>query len=104
MARGVPGRTKKLLIYRQTPLTEAVAGKAPQTPATQGAEEEPQAPEDPAKLIEQMMQQQNLPQNQSGNAQQQSAPPAGVAAGLDGNGDRTQWVNIDGKWVQVGAR
>ena len=105
MARGVPGRTKKLLIYRQTALSEEAAGEISQTPRDdeQAQQEQPDAPQRPAELIEQLMQQrQQEGGNGTGDAdtQTQPGPPPGVESGLDG-GDGSQWVNVDGEWVRV---
>lgn len=110
LARGVSERVKTLTIFRQAPLTPAVAGEAPQTTAPQ--EDQPQAappaPTDPSELIEELMQ--GVEQPGAGTAapgapegpgdSQAPAAPAGMEAGIEPD-TGAQWVNAGGKWVRV---
>ncbi|MFW6060691.1 MAG: polysaccharide biosynthesis/export family protein [Phycisphaeraceae bacterium] len=105
MARGVPARTKSLLIYRQTPLTEEVAGDLPEEEAD--GEQRAEPPEAPAELIEQMMQQRQQEQDgddadaEDGDDARPAEPPTGVEAGLENGEGEGRWVNVDGEWVRV---
>ncbi len=109
LARGVPGRTKKLRIFRQTPLTPEVAGERPDVTGDTTVEDEPAqpAPQDPSQLIEDLME--GIEQPESGPAQPQDggadadkpAAPSAVAGGLDEDRDAGQWVFAGGKWVKV---
>ena len=104
MARGVPGRTKKLLVYRQTELTEEVAGEVEQAQQEEAeAQTQPAPAEQPEELIDELMQeqQQNGAPGPAGPQQRgQREAPTGVAAGIEG-GQGTQWVNVEGEWVRV---
>lgn len=103
LARGVPGRTKKLLIYRQTTLTEEASGKAPQTNGDQGEQEEaPVAPpENPSELIGELMKGVDEEPAQAEEATEAVEAPPGMDTGLDAGREGTQWVHVGGKWVQV---
>lgn len=103
-ARGVPGRTRRLFIFRSVPLTEEVAGEVPSEPAEREGEEPvpeevPKEPEDLLKElfeegIEELMPGPMLP------PEPQAAPPA-LERGLDESVQVPRWVNIEGKWVKV---
>lgn len=98
-ARGVPGRTKKLLIYRQTALTQEAAGEAPIVPEAETVHEAPPAPPaDPAQLIEELMQGEERPATQE---QPEAPAPSGLEAGLESSGPAPQWINVDGQWKRV---
>jgi len=101
MARGVPGRTKKLMIYRQTELTDEAAGEIDKTPRTEEekARTQPAPSERPEELIEQLMEDPGEQAPESNQSQQQPEAPADVAAGLES--EEAQWVNVEGEWVRV---
>ncbi|MFP4143654.1 MAG: polysaccharide biosynthesis/export family protein [Phycisphaeraceae bacterium] len=104
MVRGVSGRTRRLLIYRQTALTEQVAGEVPQTPGEETeVEAVPEAPEDPGQLIDELMQGVEEPDAEQPEAAEPRTPqaPAGAEDGLEESGEGGQWVNIDGEWVRA---
>jgi polysaccharide export outer membrane protein len=104
MAQGVPGRTKKLLVFRQSALAEKVTGAAPGAAQRRGDDatgespEEP-APQKPSELIEDLMgpgggqspqpQQQEPDQDQGDGQSQEEGQSQGPAApGLDMPSDR----------------
>lgn len=109
MANGVPDRTQRLLVIRQSPLTSDVAGVVPEGVGDEGDEPvkvAPPAPQDPSQLIEELM------EGIGGGTGSGPAPtpgelpppaPAGLESGLDSYSPRAQWVNVGGEWVQVGA-
>jgi polysaccharide export outer membrane protein len=113
MARGVPGQTKTLRIFRQTALREEVSGQAPEQPTRTGEDGQPPqpAPRQPSELIDELMQ----PDGQPGQAQQagdeqqpdnqpadRPAPPPEMEQSLDGEpGGQGQWVYVDGQWVRA---
>jgi polysaccharide export outer membrane protein len=99
LARGVPGRTKTLQIFRQIPLTREVAGEVPA-----GAREAEDAregapagePQDPAKLIE------GLLQGMDPDVRvEDAAPPPGMDSGMQDAPGAPKYVSIEGKWVRV---
>ncbi|MEE9211671.1 MAG: polysaccharide biosynthesis/export family protein, partial [Phycisphaeraceae bacterium] len=102
LARGVPGRTRRLFIFRSVPLTAAVAGEVPSEPAEAPVPEEvPKEPEDLLKElfeegIEEPMPEPMLPPE----PEPQAAPPV-LERGLDEPVQVPRWVNIEGKWVKV---
>jgi protein involved in polysaccharide export with SLBB domain len=109
MANGVPDRTQRLLVIRQTPLSSDVAGMVPEGVGDEGdepVEAAPPAPEDPSKLIEELLE---GVESGSGTAAPQAPqseaapPPAGLESSLDRRGRQAQWVNVGGEWVRVGA-
>ncbi|MCC6680405.1 MAG: polysaccharide biosynthesis/export family protein [Phycisphaeraceae bacterium] len=103
MARGISGRTKKLVIIRQVPLDAAVAGQVrQQLPSTS----EPQAPQtapDASQLIDQLDQviqgDQEPAQKPAESAAQQA--PKSIQSGLEQPGGGGGWVYVGGKWVPV---
>lgn len=104
MARGISGRTKKLIIIRQVPLDAEVAGEARQQmqqPQAQGPQR--QAPEDPTQLIEEMMEDLDEPgaEPQTQADQPTQAPPSAIEGGVEEPRDEGQWVNVGGKWMKV---
>lgn len=97
-AGGVSNRIKRILIFRQAPLTAAAAGETPSTTR----EVEP-APADAGDLIEDLLDEGGpradlqppvLPEDRP-------APPSGVESGLEGSGSSPRWVYVDGKFVRV---
>jgi len=111
LARGVPGRTKTLLIIRQTALTPEVAGE-PLPPdvldePVSGSDVEP-APADPSELIDRLLEGIE-PEDQPASTPVDEAPsqqpaPSAVEGGLDSDSDAGQWVYAGGRWVQVQPR
>ena len=106
LARGVPGRTKKLRIFRQTPLTAEAAGEVPDVTGDTTADDEPvqPAPKDPSQLIDDLLQ--GIDQPGDGAAAPQDPAdkpdaPSAVVGGLDENRASGQWVFAGGKWVKV---
>lgn len=102
LAGGISERTQTLTIYRQVPLDPRVAGEVPETPLPQDENAAPPAPspEDPAQLIEDVLEGNNAGGTTT-TPTQPSPAPAGVERGLDESPSRTQWVNVDGKWIRV---
>lgn len=103
-ARGVPGRTKKLFIYRQSALQEEVLGRRQQQPTPDGAQEQvAPAPEDPSQLIEELLQGVDQePERRPVPEEERIEPaPAGVEGGLEPDRPAVQWVNVGGQWVRV---
>ena len=97
-AGGVSNRIKRILIFRQAPLTAAAAGETPAT--TREVEPAPAAAGD---LIEDLLDERNDPAEHSDAAtpEDRPAPPSGVEAGLEGSGSSPRWVYVDGKFVRV---
>ncbi|MEM0914644.1 MAG: polysaccharide biosynthesis/export family protein [Planctomycetota bacterium] len=110
LARGVPGRTKTLLIIRQTALTPEVAGEPLPQSVQQDlgqttAEVEP-APSDPSELIDRLLEgiepePAAVPREEAPAAQ---AAPSAVEGGLDAESDAGQWVYVGGRWVRIQPR
>ncbi len=110
MARGVPDRTKRLLVIRQSPLSSDVAGVVPEGVGKEGDEPvkaAPPAPQDPTQLIEELLQGVDGGSTDTGPAPGTQDPaqqaPAGIEAGLDSAHPQAQWVNVGGEWVRVEA-
>ncbi len=98
-AGGVSNRIKRILIFRQAPLTAGVAGETPRT-----GRAVPPAPSDAGDLIESMTQQGTAPADLDTGATPEDRPaaPSGVEAGLDSDtGGSPKWVYVDGKFVRV---
>ncbi len=112
MANGIPDRTQRLLVIRQTPLTSGTAGLIPEGVGDEGdepVEVAPPAPDDPSKLIEELLEGVDdssgtgpAPTNGTGGRGQ--AAPAGLESSLDSGTDQAQWVNVGGEWVRVGSQ
>jgi len=95
IARGVPGRTRRVYVIRQAALDPSVTGDSAK-PGPNGDDQAP-APEDPADLLEGI--DEGLDNAGPGD---RSAPPTGVEQSLDPPSDAGQWVYVDGKWVRLG--
>lgn len=98
-AGGVSNSIKRILIFRQAPLTAAAAGEAPTQRGGSGVEP---APTDPGDLIEGLLDD-NQPVGSQDSVKPADRPgaPAGVESGLDGGGSSPRWVYVDGKFVKV---
>jgi len=110
MARGVPGRTRRLLIFRQTALADRVTGEAPtDEDGEDGDDDQPAEPDarSPSQLLEQMMDDEGGEQPQDGAddaAEDQPAAPEGLEQGLDSPQQNAgaSWVYDEGKgWVRA---
>ncbi|WP_200761289.1 polysaccharide biosynthesis/export family protein [Poriferisphaera corsica] len=101
LARGAPGRTKRLRIFRQTPLTAEVAGEI--QPAQTSPENQPvaPAPSNPSKLIDELLEGIDESDAQAPSAPVSSKAPAAIEGGLDSSTNSPQWVFAGGKWVKV---
>lgn len=110
MANGIPDRTQRVLVIRQTPLTSDVAGVVPPGVGDEGDEPvkaAPPAPENPTDLINELL------EGVDGGAGAGQAPgvpteparaaPPGLESSLDRGGKQAQWVNVGGEWVRVGS-
>ncbi|MEM6333510.1 MAG: polysaccharide biosynthesis/export family protein [Planctomycetota bacterium] len=111
LARGVPGRTKTLLIIRQTALTPEVAGEplpGDLALATDSANDGPvePAPEDPSELIDRLLEGIEPDPEPVDTPEMPSERPAPSAMeeGLTPEADAAQWVYVGGRWVQVRPR
>ena len=108
LSRGVSERVKKLVIFRQAPLTPEVAGEASNGNGSAAQDEQPapEAPQDPSQLIEELMQ--GVDEDGAAEATATAEPPAapaGMEADLDDRaGGQGQWVNVGGEWVRVEDR
>ncbi len=92
-AGGVSNRIKRILIFRQTPLTSAAAGENP------GAQSAPApAATDGGDLIDSLTQDNPAPPTNRGTNREPA--PAGVEAGLE-SGESPRFVYIDGKFEPV---
>lgn len=100
LAGGVSNRIKRILIFRQTPLTSEVAGEAPME---DGAAPVAPAPADAADLIDDLLDEKPAPADldETMSPEDRPAAPAGVESGLDGGGSSPRWVYVDGKFVRV---
>ncbi len=98
LARGVPGRTKKLFIIRQVQAgTTQSPSLVPNEEASLNADGElPDGSVDPADLIDNLMLGIDEP------VAKKSAPAA-LEASMTNEGSSSPWVNIDGKWVKLDA-
>jgi polysaccharide biosynthesis/export protein len=109
MANGIPDRTQRLLVIRQTPLSSGAAGVVPEGVGDEGdepVEVAPPAPDDASQLIDELLKGVDggsgagpaiTPRGQA------PAAPAGIESSLDGDGGQAQWVNVGGEWVRVGS-
>ena len=110
MANGIPDRTQRLLVIRQTPLTSDVAGVIPEGVGDEGdepVEAAPPVPEDPSQLINELLEGVDSGTSRSAptitpGGELPAAAPAGLESSLDQNKRRAQWVNVGGEWVRVG--
>lgn len=110
MANGIPDRTQRILVIRQSPLTSDVAGVVPPGVGDEGdepVEAAPPAPEDPTDLINELLEGVG---GETGAGPAPGAPtepakaaPSGLESSLDRGGKRAQWVNVGGEWVRVGS-
>lgn len=121
MANGVPDRTQRILVIRQSPLTSDVAGVVPPDVGDEGDEPvkaAPPAPQDPSQLIDELLEgvdsgpgSRSVPApgapgspGAPGIPADRAAPaPSGLESSLDRGGKRAQWVNVGGEWVRVGS-
>ena len=108
MANGVPDRTQRLLVIRQTPLTSDVAGIVPEGVGNEGdeaVEPAPPAPEDTSKLLNELLEGVDAGTTKPAAAvnPDTAPPPAGLESSLDKNKKGTQWINVGGTWRQVGG-
>ncbi|MEX1016140.1 MAG: polysaccharide biosynthesis/export family protein [Phycisphaeraceae bacterium] len=106
MARGVPGRTKRLLIYRQSTLSDEVSGIRRDTDAEGDADDAPAppAPDDPSALIEDLLRgvdevPERAPANGDDEPQRRDAP-TGIEGGLADDRPASPWVYVGGQWVR----
>jgi len=102
LARGAPGRTKKILVFRQTALSPEVE-TGPQRP--DAVEDAPPAPDRPADILEQLDDalEDEAPLDNGAAAEpadRPDAPPA-LARGLDERPDDGQWVKVGDQWVRA---
>jgi len=97
-AGGVSNRIKRILIFRQAPLTAAAAGETPDSTY----DVEP-APADAGDLIEDLLDEgsSRAELNEAVTPEDRPAPPSGVESGLEGSGSSPRWVYVDGKFVRV---
>lgn len=106
LARGVPGRTRTLLVFRPVQLTEEAAGRARPEPGDEPAPAE--APEDSQELIEDLMQGIETDEGDQGtdngdtDVQNRPAPPQSLEGGLDEGEGGTNWVWAGNRWVRAG--
>jgi polysaccharide export outer membrane protein len=98
-AGGVSNRIKRILIFRQTALSPAVAGERSES---QRPAERP-APADPGDLIEELMDDNAAPANLGADTTPEDRPaaPSGVESGLESGNSSPRWVYVDGKFVKV---
>jgi polysaccharide export outer membrane protein len=107
LAGGVDDQTQTLLVFRQTPLTAEVAGTTVPAADQEAAPTAP-ATDDPDQLLNQLLEGgAPAPAPAGGDAgvvEDRPAPPSSVEAGLESApSGATQWVYVDGKWVQAGG-
>lgn len=110
MANGIPDRTQRVLVIRQSPLTSDVAGVVPPGVGDEGDEPvkaAPPAPENATDLINELLEGVD---SGAGAGPAPGAPtepakaaPSGLESSLDRGGRRAQWVNVGGEWVRVGS-
>ncbi|MFA9476757.1 polysaccharide biosynthesis/export family protein [Phycisphaerales bacterium AB-hyl4] len=104
MARGVPGRTKRLLIYRQSPLTDEVAGVVRDRDDENGENGDPgeAQQDDPADLIDELLRGEDRDTNRSVNGQpERREAPRGIDDGLGTDEGRAPWVYVGSEWVRA---
>ncbi len=101
LARGVPGRTKKLHIFRQTPLSSEVAGDLSSDTTNDGQlEPAPPATTDPTQLIEELIK--GIDTEPEVNTPSPKAPaPQAIESGLDHDPQPGQWVYVGNRWVKI---
>ncbi|WP_432799129.1 polysaccharide biosynthesis/export family protein [Poriferisphaera sp. WC338] len=101
LARGVPGRTKRLRVFRQTALTAEVAGEVTEESQVEEAKPAAPAPKNPSKLIDELLE--GIDEEPVVKpAKEKPAAPTAIEGGLDaGVGNSPQWVFAGGKWVKV---
>ncbi|MCX5662032.1 MAG: polysaccharide biosynthesis/export family protein [Planctomycetota bacterium] len=102
LARGVPGRIKKLYVIRPvqpegaaTPTPDVTGGAGPKTRPTVGGAAD--VVDDLTKGLEGSA----APKAPAATPATPVAPPPGMQAGLDENKQRQTWVNVEGKWIRV---
>ena len=106
LAGGVNGRTRRILIFRTTPLTPEVAGEAPADP-NQSTRDTPPAPRSGSELIDDLLgggdsDDTRADQPEPTQPEDRPAPPPGVESGLDQSpGNSTKWVYLNGEYVRV---
>ena len=98
LAGGVSNRIKRILVFRQTPLTGAAAGETGEDPGrSRRANPAPSSTDD---LLDGI-----LDPGESGGSNTETAdraaPPAGVESGLERTDSSPRWVYIDNKFVKV---
>ncbi len=103
MARGISGRTKKLVVIRQVPLDAAVAGQVRQQMPTEAAPKSAPAAPDASQLIDQLDQVIQGDQEPARKPADAAAPqaPKTIQSGLEQPGGGGGWVYVGGKWVPV---
>ena len=99
LARGVPGRTKRLRIFRQTPLTPEVAGQTEPKSIETAAPNTEETTDNPSQLIDEL-----LDGIDTEPATKPAVPEASTAleGAFEGDLDNAQWIFRGGKWVKVG--
>jgi len=103
LAGGVSNRIKRILIFRQTPLSPEVAGESPSDVSDAQRAVKP-APADASDLIDDLLDDGTPPADLTDATEPEDRPaaPAGVESGLDSSGDNApRWVYVDGKFVKV---
>lgn len=102
LARGAPGRTKRILIFRQTALSPEVESGPQQQGPVQDA---PPAPDQPGDILDQFDDalDDDAPVTDPDANQpvdRPDAPPA-LAGGLDDDADGGRWVRVGERWVRA---
>ena len=98
LAGGVSNRIKRILVFRQTPLTGATAGETPGDPGrSRRATPAPSSTDD---LLDGILDPGEAGGSDAGVADR-AAPPAGVESGLERTDSSPRWVYIDDKFVKV---
>lgn len=107
LARGVPGRIKKIYVIRPIQ-PEGVTTPTPDVTGTAPAKTRPSVGGS-ADVVDDLvkgLEGSGAPKaaggaNPTAPATPPTPPPAGMQAGLDEGTQRQTWVNVDGKWVRV---
>ena len=97
LAGGVSNRMKRILIFRQTPLTSGAAGETSQAPGASRRGVSASSSTDD--LLDGI-----LDPSEAGNTDRnadRAAPPSGVESGLERTDSSPRWVYVDGKFVKV---